>query len=587
MNALQDKPAFLNVSASATGRRWVGPSVEEDRLSEAMAQETGLPGPLCRTLVRRGVAATDAAAFLAPTLRDLLPDPHALKDMEKAATRFLRAVAGNQRIAIFADYDVDGGASAALLITWLRDLDVTATLYVPDRIDEGYGPNDAAMSALAANHDLIICVDCGTLSHGPIAAAKDADVIVLDHHLGGETLPPALAVVNPNRQDETGDHGHLCAASVVFLMLVEANRQRRAAGDKSPDLMALLDLVALATVADVAPLTGVNRAFVRQGLTVMGRRQRIGLTALADVAGLDQAPTSYHLGFLLGPRVNAGGRIGKADLGARLLATADRHEAEALASKLDQLNTERREVEAQVRDAALEQATARSLDGPLVWAAGEDWHPGVLGIVAARLKEATNRPAIVIGFDGDIGKGSGRSVAGVDLGAAIQRLASDELLLKGGGHKMAAGLTVARDQLEPAMERLGDLLAKQGADAIGPTDLRLDGILLPSAASVELVHQIEDAGPFGAGAPAPRFAFPDVLIHFAKQVGANHLKISFGDGINARIDAICFGAMDGPIGPMLLGHNGARFHLAGRLEINTWQGRQSVQLRLEDAAPAY
>ncbi|MDX8354388.1 single-stranded-DNA-specific exonuclease RecJ [Cognatiyoonia sp. IB215182] len=587
MNALQDKPAFLNVSASATGRRWVGPSVEEDRLSEAMAQETGLPGSLCRTLVRRGVAAADAPAFLAPTLRDLLPDPHGLKDMEKAATRFLRAVEGNQRIAIFADYDVDGGASAALLITWLRDLGVSVTLYIPDRIDEGYGPNDAAMSALAAEHDLIICVDCGTLSHGPIAAAKGADVIVLDHHLGGETLPPALAIVNPNRQDETGDLGHLCAASVVFLMLVEANRQLRSADKTGPDLMALLDLVALATVADVAPLTGVNRAFVRQGLTVMARRERIGLTALADVAGLDQAPTSYHLGFLLGPRVNAGGRIGKADLGGRLLATADRHEAEALASKLDQLNTERREVEAQVRDAALEQATARGLDGPLVWAAGEGWHPGVVGIVAARLKEATNRPSIVIGFEGDIGKGSGRSVAGVDLGAAIQRLAADELLLKGGGHKMAAGLTVTRDQLEPAMERLGDLLAKQGADAIGPADLRLDGILMPSAASVELVHQIEDAGPFGAGAPAPRFAFPDVLIHFAKQVGANHLKISFGDGINARIDAICFGAMDGPVGPMLLGHNGARFHLAGRLDINTWQGRQSVQLRLEDAAPAY
>lgn len=587
MNAPQDRPAFLNVSASATGRRWVGPSVEEDRLSEAMAQETGLPGPLCRTLVRRGVSAADAPAFLTPTLRDLLPDPHALKDMQKAAARFLQAVEQRQRIAIFADYDVDGGASAALLITWLRDLGLSATLYIPDRIDEGYGPNDAAMTTLAAAHDLIICVDCGTLSHGPIAAAKDADVIVLDHHLGGETLPPALAVVNPNRQDETGDLGHLCAASVVFLMLVEANRQLRSADKTGPDLMALLDLVALATVADVAPLTGVNRAFVRQGLKVMARRQRIGLTALADVAGLDQAPTSYHLGFLLGPRVNAGGRIGKADLGARLLATADRHEAEALASRLDGLNTERREVEAQVRDAALEQATARGVEGPLVWAAGEGWHPGVVGIVAARLKEATNRPAIVIGFEDDIGKGSGRSVAGVDLGAAIQRLAADDLLIKGGGHKMAAGLTVARDQLETAMQRLSDLLAKQGADAMGPADLRLDGILMPGAASVELVQDIEDAGPFGAGAPAPRFAFPDVMIHFAKQVGANHLKVSFGDGINARLDAICFGAMDGPIGPMLLGHNGARFHLAGRLEINTWQGRQSVQLRLEDAAPAY
>ena len=587
MTETPDKPAFLNVSCSLTGRRWVGPTAEEDRLSEAMVQDTDLPAPLCRMLVRRDVDARGAANFLAPTLRDLMPDPHQMKDMQKAATRFLRAVKAHEKIAIFADYDVDGGSSAALLITWLRDMGLAATLYIPDRIDEGYGPNDEAMATLAANHDLIICVDCGTLSHGPIAAAKDADVIVLDHHLGGETLPPAHAVVNPNRQDETGDLGHLCAAAVVFMMLVEANRQMRTDGPKGPDLMAMLDLVALATVADVAPLIGVNRAFVRQGLVVMGRRQRIGITALADVAGLDQAPTSYHLGFLLGPRVNAGGRIGKADLGARLLATADKNEAEALATRLDDLNTERREVEAQVRELALEQATERGLDGPLVWAAGEGWHPGVVGIVAARLKEATNRPAVVIGLDGDIGKGSGRSVSGIDLGAAIQRVAAEELLIKGGGHKMAAGLTVDREKLDAAMDRLSTLLAKQGAADIGPADLRLDGLLMPGAVSTDLVDQIEKAGPFGAGAPGPRFAFPDCQIHFAKRVGANHLKVSFGDGLGRRIDAISFGAMDGEMGPALVNHNGARFHLAGRLDINTWQGRTSVQLRLEDAAAAH
>jgi len=577
--------AFLGVASSATRRRWVGPGLAEDRLSEAMAQSTGLPAPLCRTLVRRGVTPQAAPGFLAPTLRDLLPDPRSLKDMETAAARFLAAVTARARIAIFADYDVDGGSSAALLISWLRDMGLRATLYVPDRIDEGYGPNDAAMAALAKDHDLIVCVDCGTLSHGPIAAAVGADVVILDHHLGGETLPDAHAVVNPNRQDEDGALAHLCAAGVVFLMLVEVNRQLKEAGQKGPDLMALLDLVALATVADVAPLIGVNRALVRQGLTVMARRQRIGLTALADVAGMDQAPTSYHLGFLLGPRVNAGGRIGKADLGARLLATADAVEAEAMAARLDELNTERREVETQVRELALEQATARGLDGPLVWAAGEGWHPGVVGIVAARLKEATNRPAIVIGLDGDTGKGSGRSVSGIDLGAVIQRAAGEGVLLKGGGHKMAAGLTVARDQLEPAMARIGALLAKQGAADIGPADLRLDGVLMPGAATVELIEQIEAAGPFGAGAPAPRFAFPDCQILFAKQVGANHLKVTFGDGLGARIDAISFGAMDGPLGPMLMQHNGARFHLAGRLEVNTWQGRRSPQLRLEDAAP--
>jgi single-stranded-DNA-specific exonuclease len=552
-----------------------------------MAQETGLAAPLCRVLVKRGIGAQEASAFLAPTLRDLLPDPRVLKDMDRATARFLKAVSDNERIAVFADYDVDGGTSAALLIDWLRHMGRQATLYVPDRIDEGYGPNDAAMSALASTHDLIICVDCGTLSHEPIAAAVGADVIVLDHHLGGETLPDAVAVVNPNRQDESGDLAHLCAAGVVFLMLVDANRQLREAGHKGPDLMAMLDLVGLATVADVAPLIGVNRAFVRQGLAVMARRNRIGMTALADVAGLDQAPTSYHLGFLLGPRVNAGGRIGKADLGARLLSTDNAVEARAMAEKLDELNKDRGEGEAEVRDLALVQATERGVDGPVVGAAGEGWHPGVVGIVAARLKEATNRPAIVIGLDGEEGKGSGRSVSGIDLGAAIQRTAQEGLLIKGGGHKMAAGLTVARDKLDAAMARLGELLAKQGAADIGPADLKISGILMPGAATIELINQIEDAGPFGAGAPAPRFAFPDCQIHFAKQVGANHLKISFGDGLGGRIDAISFGAMDVPMGPMLLNHNGARFHLAGRLEINTWQGRQSVQLRLEDAAPAH
>jgi len=587
MTQTPDKPAFLNVATSATGRRWVGPSIEEDRLAEAMAQITKLPAPLCRTLVKRGVTAEDASTFLAPTLRDLLPDPHDMRDMEKAAQRFLVAVKTKQRIAIFADYDVDGGTSAALLICWLRDMGLKSTLYIPDRIDEGYGPNDEAMAALAKDHDLIICVDCGTLSHGPIAAAVGADVIVLDHHLGGETLPDCVAVVNPNRQDESGDLGHLCAAGVVFLMLVEANRQMKASGAAGPDLMSALDLVALGTVADVAPLIGVNRAFVRQGLTVMGRRGRIGITALSDVAGMNEAPNSYHLGFLLGPRVNAGGRIGKADLGARLLATVDRNEASALADMLDQLNTERREVESAVRDLAIEQAEARGYDAPLVWAAGKNWHPGVVGIVASRLKDASNRPSVVIGIDEDgTGKGSGRSVTGIDLGAAIQRLASEGLLIKGGGHKMAAGLSVEGDKIEAAMARLGELLAKQGSDKIGPADLKLDGVLMPAAATVELVNQIEQAGPFGAGAPAPRFVFPDVQILFAKTVGANHLKITFGDGLGKRIDSISFGAMDGPLGPMLTNHNGARFHLAGRLEINTWQGRQSVQLRLEDAAPA-
>ncbi|GAB1479113.1 single-stranded-DNA-specific exonuclease RecJ [Paracoccaceae bacterium] len=576
--------AFLNVERSLTGRRWIGPGIEAERLAEAMAQTTRLPLALCHTLVSRGVAPLDAAGFLAPQLRDLLPDPLSLRDMGRAAARFLQALHQRQRIAVFADYDVDGGASAALLIIWLRAMGAQATLYIPDRIDEGYGPNVPAMQALGAAHDLILCVDCGTLSHEPIAAAG-CDVVVLDHHLGAETLPPALAVVNPNRQDETGDLAHLCAASVVFLMLVEANRQLRASGTQGPDLMAMLDLVALATVADVAPLIGVNRALVRQGLKVMARRERLGLRALADVARMDQAPSAYALGFVLGPRVNAGGRIGQADLGARLLATDNPAEAAALAARLDQLNTERREIEARVRDEAMAQAEARGFDAPLVWAAAEGWHPGVVGIVASRLKEAAHRPAVVIGFEDGIGKGSGRSVSGVDLGAAVQRLAAEGLLIKGGGHKMAAGLTVAQDRVEAAMERLSDLLARQGAGSEGPGDLRLDSLLMPGAATPELVEQIEAAGPFGAQAPAPRFAFADVAVS-ARRMGDKHLRLTLGDGTSSRLEAVAFGAFDGPLGPALEQTGHRRVHLAGRLELNHWGGRSKVQLRLEDAAIA-
>ena len=576
--------AFLNVESSLTGRRWAGPSPEALRRAEAMAQVTRLPPALCQTLVARGVTPETAEAFLAPALRDLLPDPLSLRDMAKAADRLVHAVDSRQRIAVFADYDVDGGASAALLIIWLRHFGLQPTLYIPDRIDEGYGPNVPAMSALGAAHDLILCVDCGTLSHEPIAAAG-CDVVVLDHHLGAETLPPALAVVNPNRQDETGDLAHLCAASVVFLLLVEANRRLRGKGIAGPDLMALLDLVALATVADVAPLLGVNRAFVRQGLKVMARRERIGLRALADSARLDQAPSAYALGFVLGPRINAGGRIGQADLGARLLSTDNLAEATALAARLEALNTERRDIEARVRELALAQVDAHGPEGALAWAAEEGWHPGVVGIVAARVKEALHRPAVVIGFDGDIGKGSGRSVSGVDLGAAIQRLAAEGLIEKGGGHKMAAGLTLTRAQLRPAMERLEALLAKQGAGAPGAGDLDISALLMPTAVTPALIEQIEQAGPFGAAAPAPRFAFADQMIT-TRRIGEAHLKLSFGDSMGARIEAIAFNAFDTALGAALETPGHTRFHLAGRLEINHYNGRAKPQLRLEDAAIA-
>ncbi len=580
-----DETAFLGVESSVLGRRWMGPDAALQRLTDAMAQTTRLPRAVCAVLSRSGVPPEGAEDYLAPSLRALLPDPRGLRDMERAAARLLAAVDGAEKIAVFADYDVDGGASAALVICWLRAMGHVATLYIPDRIDEGYGPNVPAMETLAQTHDLIICVDCGTVSHDPIAAARGADVMVVDHHLGTETLPPAYAVVNPNRQDETGNLGHLCAAGVVFLLLVEANRQLRARGRQGPDLMAFLDLVALATVADVAPLIGVNRAFVRQGLRVMSGRSRVGLRALADVARLEAAPTAYHLGFVLGPRVNAGGRIGAADLGARLLASDDPVEAEALAERLEVLNAERREIEAAVRAEAMAQAQARGAEGALVWAAGDGWHPGVIGIAAARLKESLARPAIVIGLDGDEGKGSGRSVPGIDLGAAVQRLVREGLLLKGGGHRMAAGLTVARAQIETAMERLSELLAQQGAGAAGAaSDLRIDSALMPGAVTVELIEQLETAGPFGAAAPAPRFAFPDMRIQSLRRMGETHLRLRFGDGESNSLEAVAFGAFESEFGPALATAQGTRLHLAGKMEINQWGGRRSVQLRLDDAA---
>lgn len=576
--------AFLSVSSSLTGRTWRGPDAALDRAAEALAQDSRLPLPVSRVLAARGIPAHEAPGFLDPKLRDLLPDPLTLRDMDRAAHRIVAAVQARQRIAIFADYDVDGGASAALLIDWLRRQGLEATLYIPDRIDEGYGPNIPAMQGLAAAHDLIICVDCGTLSHEALAAAAPRDVIVLDHHQGGETLPDVLAVVNPNRQDEDGSLGHLCAAGVVFLTLVQCNRLLRAAGLPQPDLVGLLDLVALATVADVAPLVGVNRAFVRQGLTIMARRERPGLVALSDVARLDSAPSAFHLGFLLGPRINAGGRVGRADLGAQCLSCTDPRLAEKYAAELDDLNRERRAIEATVREAALAQVDARGGDPLIAWAAGIGWHPGVVGIVAARMKEATGLPSVVIGVERGIGKGSARSVPGVDLGRAIQRLAQEGLLLKGGGHAMAAGLTVEEASIPAAMERLSELLAREMADRSGADELRISGLLDPAGATVELMQMLERAGPYGQAAPAPRFAFADQVIDSASIIGDSHLRLRFRSPGSPALEAVAWGAMIGPLGPALLGAKGRRFHLAGKLELSLWGGRERVRLRLDDAA---
>ena len=574
--------SYLGIEKSILAKKWIGPNPEQERNQEKLFQETGFPIALCAVLSRLNIDANSAEKYLEPTLRELMPEPSKLKDMTKAAERILHAAKTNEKVAIFADYDVDGGCSAALLIDWFRFFNIECTLYVPDRVKEGFGPNIKALQLLESTHSLIICVDCGTLSHEAIESLDASDLIVLDHHLASEILPKCYAVVNPNRQDELGDLSHLCAAAVVFLCLVEMRRLLRLNAEESPDLLNMLDLVALATVADVAPLVGVNRAFVRQGLKILAGRKRIGLAALSDQIKIDQELSTYHLGFLLGPRINAGGRIGKPDLGAQLLISQDVEAAKAMAERLDQLNFERRELEKQIKEAALEQAIHQKSMDSLAWAAGDSWHPGVVGIVASRLKEATNLPSIVIGFEGLIGKGSGRSISGVDLGFAIQKLVSEGLLLTGGGHKMAVGLSVERKNLERAMDRLNEIIKQQGASIDSSPKVNIDALLLPSAATSELVELLNSAGPYGPGAKAPTFVFANMQINFLKRIGTSHLRIKFGDDTGS-LDAICFNAFDTEIGPALENHDGRSIHLCGKLDINQWRGQRNVQLRIEDA----
>ena len=575
---------FLDVESSISGRRWTGPNISVDRQAEMILQETNFSSAMANVLARLGVEANQVKNYIKPSLRDLMPNPLKILDMEKAASRINIAVNNHERIAIFADYDVDGATSGALLHDWLTQLGNIPTLYVPDRIEEGYGPNIVAMETLANVHDLIICVDCGTLSHETINKITNTDIIILDHHLGGETLPNAYAVVNPNRQDEKGDLYYLCAAGVVFLTLVAANSIRRNNNKSTPDLLNMLDLVALGTVADVAPLIGFNRALVRQGLKVMAKRERIGITALSDIAKMNNAPSPYHLGYLLGPRINAGGRVGKADLGIRLLTCKNFDEANSIADKLNQLNDERRSIEATVQLQALEQVEKMGSNSALAWAAGEGWHPGVVGIVASRIKEITNKPTVVIGLDEHEGKGSGRSISGIDLGSSIATLQRENLIIRGGGHKMAAGLSLEREKLEIAMSRLNELLANQGSKSFQTRELQLDGALSLPAITIELLEQLETAGPFGAGAPGPKFALPFMRITFAKRAGESHLRLRLVDDSGASIDAIAFGAFKSDLGKTLENHKGQIFHVAGRLEIDTWNGRMRPKLNLEDAA---
>jgi single-stranded-DNA-specific exonuclease len=595
--AFRPNSALLGVDRSILGRRWAsrlsGPG---EALAEALTQAHGYDAILARILAARGVAPEAAPAYLEPALRDLLPDPFALLGMEEATQRLADAVQRGEQIAVFGDYDVDGACSSALLADYFVAAGAPAPLiHIPDRIIEGYGPNVEAIRELAAREArLLVTVDCGTTSHAALAEAGALGLgpIVFDHHQAGELLPEAV-VVNPNRQDDVSGQGALCAAGVVFLALVALNRELRRRGwwgaRREPDLLAALDLVALATVADVAPLTGLNRAFVAKGLAVMRRRERVGLSALMEAARMDGAVKPYHLGFLLGPRINAGGRIGDSGLGARLLTLGDPAEASRIARDLDRLNGERQVLEkatVELAVAAADREQASSNRRACLVVGDEAWHPGVLGLVASKLKDRFNSPSFAIAFSGDIGTGSGRSLSGVDLGFAVRRAVEAAILMKGGGHAMAAGVTLARDRLEAFRNFMNEALEAQVARAREEDALCVDAVLTARGASADLLRRVETAGPYGQGNPEPLFALSAHRISYAAQVGESHVRTRLTAGDGAAIDAICFRALETPLGAELLEGRGRAFHVAARLSLSQWRGAEKPEAQIVDLARA-
>ena len=583
----------LGVARSALGRRWAWRQADA-RVGLAIAQRLGLPELLGQLLAARGIAPEQAPLFLEPTLRALLPDPSVLVDMDRAAERLAQAARDGESVAVFGDYDVDGACAGALMVRFLRELGCPVRAYVPDRLKEGYGPNAAAIAALCAEGaTLVVCVDCGIAAHEALEAAQGrADVVVLDHHKAEGPVPVVAAAVNPNRLDCPSGLRHLCAAAVSFMAAVATLRVLRRGSffkDRAePNLLTFLDLVALATVCDVMPLTGLNRAFVAQGLKVMARGGRPGIAALLEVVQAREAPSAYTLGFLLGPRINASGRIGEPDLGLRLLTCDDPIEARAIAERLDMVNRRRQEVESAVLAEAFAQAQAQSEAGhPVLLVCGEGWHPGVVGIVAGRVKERFNRPVCVAGVEAGLAKGSGRSVPGVDLGAAIIAARQAGLLETGGGHPMAAGFSFRLERRDECHAFLNERLA-HAAKLPASAELVLDGTLLVPAATADMASQVARLGPFGAGNEEPVFALPRVRIVRADRVGKESQTIrAFVEGEGGgRLKAVCFRAKEGPLAELLMGSGGVPVHLAGVLRAEHWNGSVTPSLHLQDAARA-
>jgi single-stranded-DNA-specific exonuclease len=594
---IESQPAFLGVARSATGKTW------RDRLDArataqalAIAQRYQLPEMLARLLAGRGVAIDAVEDFLDPTIRKLMPDPFTVTQMEAAAKRIAYAAASGEKVAIFGDYDVDGATSSALLAWHLRHCGLDPLIHIPDRIFEGYGPNSEAIRMLAGKGaTLLVTVDCGTTSFEPLAEAKrlGMSVVVIDHHQPGDALPEVEALVNPNRADDLSGLGHLAAVGLVMVTLVAVNRELRRRGFWSdvrpePDLLGVLHHVALGTVADVAPLIGLNRAFVAKGLIAMRRRDHVGHTALMDVSRLNGPPEAWHLGFMLGPRINAGGRIGRADLGVRLLLEGDVSEAARIAAELDRLNTERRIIE-QAAEAQAEAEALASLGledkGAVIVTASEGWHPGVVGLVASRLKEKFARPAFAIALEpGGIGTGSGRSISGVDLGKAVRQAVHDGLLMKGGGHAMAAGVTLRKEKLAEFRAAMETALADDVAKSRHENELFIDGAVTARGVTPEFVNTLNRAGPYGAGNPEPLIALPSHQLIYADEVGQAHLRVRFKSGDGSIVNGIAFRAIGQKLGHALTQNRGQPLHVAGSLAVDRWQGSERVQLRVTDIA---
>ncbi len=578
---------------SVKGAVWKLRSFDERKVL-ALSQKLGLPELLARMLCSRGIENEDAETFLNPTLKSSLPDPFHLLDMEKAAKRLADALEKGEEIAVYGDYDVDGATSSSLLKRFFRELGNEPIIYIPDRMTEGYGPNSEALLFLKEHGvDVCITVDCGTTSFEPLQVAYDAglEVIVIDHHLSLETLPKALAVVNPNRVDETSDQKHLAAVGVCFLLAVAVNKILRNRGwfktRKEPDLLNLLDIVALGTVCDVVALKGVNRAFVTQGIKIMRNRHNVGMAALSDIAKIDDSPNTYHLGFMLGPRINAGGRVGQSDLGARLLSTLDVDEAYDISMKLDHLNLERRAIESMVMESAVAQIEKKGTNRPVLFAVGQGWHPGVVGIVSSRITERFNRPSAIISLNDGIGKASARSVTGIDFGSAIVAANQEGLLITGGGHAMAAGFTLEEDKIEAVYEFLCRRF-ESNIDECAVRQIKADGFLSIDAATLELTDLIKQVEPFGTSNPEPRFIFNDVYVIMADIVGDDHIKCIFGSDCSGNmgrtIKGMAFRSLETPLGRALLDNRGKKLNIAARIKLNSWRGVDNVELLIDDVS---